>query len=79
MEWPYEYRPIEILRIDVDKHIKEQKPKNIEQLYTCVQKAWNSIPASRHYEMNYNFENIDISDVYLNMCPRKMWHLNIKI
>lgn len=42
--------PIEMLWIDVDKHqkrIKGQKPKNIEQLYSCVQKAWNSIPASR--------------------------------
>jgi len=36
-----------MLWIDVDKYVKEQKPKNIEELYTIIQEAWNSIPASR--------------------------------
>lgn len=50
MKWPAQspdLNLIEMLWIDVDKHVKEQKPKNIEELYTIIQEAWNSIPASR--------------------------------
>ncbi|CAK9829709.1 Transposable element Tcb1 transposase [Anthophora retusa] len=39
--------PIEMLWIDVDKHVKQQNPKNIDELYSIVQEAWNSILASR--------------------------------
>lgn len=50
MKWPAQspdLNPIEMLWIDVDKHVKEQKPKNIEELYTVIHEAWNSIPVSR--------------------------------
>ena len=42
MKWPAQspdLNSVETLWIDVDKYIKEQQPKNIEQLYTCVQGA----------------------------------------
>jgi len=33
--------------MDIDKYVKEHKPKNIEELYITIQEGWNSISANR--------------------------------
>lgn len=39
MKWPVQslnQNPIEMLQIDVDKYLKQQKPKHIEELFTAI-------------------------------------------
>jgi len=50
MEWPAQspdLSPIEMLWIDVDKEIKRQKPKNLDELERMIKEAWKSIPIDR--------------------------------
>lgn len=50
MKWPAQspdLNPIEMLWLDVEKQIKQQKPKNIHELNTVIEKSWNSIPVDR--------------------------------
>lgn len=43
--------PIEMLWINIDKFVKQQKLKNLEELYTVIQDGWNSIPIKRCFQL----------------------------
>lgn len=50
MKWPSQssdLNPIKMLWTDVDKFVKQQKPKNLEELYTVIQDGWKSISKER--------------------------------
>lgn len=50
MKWPAQspdLNPTEMLWIDVDREIKQQKPKNIQDLFKTIEEAWKSIPTDR--------------------------------
>nr|KAF7397171.1 hypothetical protein H0235_016708 [Vespula pensylvanica] len=36
-----------MLWIDIEKFVKQQKLKNLEELYTVIQDGWKSIPMER--------------------------------
>lgn len=47
MKWPAQspdLNPIEMLWIDVNKHVKKQELKNINELYVRIEEAWCFIP-----------------------------------
>lgn len=50
MKWPAQspdLNPIEMLWLDVEKHVKIMKPKNLTNLYEVIRDGWRKIPTDR--------------------------------